>query len=103
MEKALCDGLGGSVKRSADMADDFFVWAKSTESTSEVKYILVSDKEYGESHEILMSKATGLKVVTGTMKLHFVVPVGNNRVAVRDTSCNCRGCIEDVNTTACKG
>jgi hypothetical protein len=55
--KGPCDGLGGSVKRAADMsvrqgkaviqgADDFFAWAKSTEITSEVIYYYVTQDNY---------------------------------------------------------
>lgn len=36
------------------------------------------------------------KAVSGTFKLHAVVPVDSVSIAVRDTSCYCSTCIKDV-------
>lgn len=83
--KGPCDGLGGSVKRSADMAvrqgkcniqdaADFIAWGMQSESTgSKVKYLLYTQSDYDETTDQSSKRETPLSV-PGTMKLHAVVP-----------------------------
>jgi hypothetical protein len=67
--KGLCDGLGTSVKRSADNAikhgkasiqnaSDFFCYAQKTmkESSSKVKYIYYTQEDYDEAKSTLDAK-----------------------------------------------
>lgn len=103
--KGPCDGLGASVKRAADMAikqgkatiqdgKDFYNWT-TKESGSKVKYTYYSQQDYDETKTILESKQK-CQAVSGTFKLHAVVPVDSVSIAVRDTSCYCSTCIKDV-------
>ena len=41
--------------------------------------------------------------VAGTMRMHAAVPVGTNRIAIREKSCKCPECLEDVTTSTCDG
>lgn len=103
--KGPCDGLGASVKRAADMAikqgkatiqdgKDFYNWT-TKESGSKVKFTYYSQQDYDEAKTILESKQK-CQAVSGTFKLHAVVPVDSVSIAVRDTSCYCSTCIKDV-------
>jgi hypothetical protein len=103
--KGPCDGLGASVKRAADMAikqgkasiqngKDFYHWA-TTERGSKVKYVYYGQEDYDEAKIILDSKEKCIPV-SGTFKLHAVVPIDSVRIAVRDTSCYCPACTTDV-------
>ncbi|MES9879799.1 MAG: hypothetical protein ABW185_02860 [Sedimenticola sp.] len=104
--KGPCDGLGGSVKRSADMAvkrgkaviqtaEDFYAWAVS-ETESSVSYYYVSQNEYDEAYQHIQHKNIGIKPVPKTMTIHAAVPLSTTRIAVRKTSCNCDVCIINI-------
>lgn len=91
--KGPCDGLGASVKRAADMAikqgkatiqdgKDFYNWT-TKESGSKVKFTYYSQQDYDEAKTILESKQK-CQAVSGTFKLHAVVPVDSVSIAVRD-------------------
>ena len=96
--KGPCDGVGGSVKRSADlaikkgliikMATDFYKWGIKQEH-SLVIYRLVSMEEVTQATEELT--AMGKIPIPGTMKLHSVVPVGT-QLYTREASCFSRCC-----------
>lgn len=60
-----------------------------------MKYIYYSQQDYDEAKTILESKQK-CQAVSGTFKLHAVVPVDSVSIAVRDTSCYCSTCIKDV-------
>ena len=88
--KGPCDGLGGSVKKSAEIAiksgsiissgQDFYNWAKST--TGSVKYVYVdaNDVKQCERH---IRNATLVKGISGVHSLRIM----NNFVYMRETSC----------------
>ena len=110
--KGPCDGLGASVKRSADMAvkqekcsiqdaADFISWAENVDS-SKVKYIHYDEHDIELAQEVLSKKEPPL-AVTGTMKLHAVVPINKRTIAIRDVSCYCNSCLVDVTSTDCNG
>ena len=113
--KGPCDGLGGSVKRSADMAvkqgrviiqnaKDFYAWAGGqSETNTSVSYFYVSQETYFNYANEMKERITNLKAVTGTFKLHSVVPVGESKIASHDLSCNCESCLSDVLNTSCEG
>ena len=114
--KGPCDGLGGSVKRSADMAvrqakcniqdaADFYAWGLQSElAGSKVKYLLYTQEDYDETVARTAKRETPLSV-TGTMKLHAVVPSrqATKSVYTRNVSCYCLTCMTDVETTDCAG
>ena len=111
--KGPCDGLGASVKRSADMAvrqaktqiqsaEDFYNWAKSEKGTS-IKYFFVSSDEYKESEATISSLLSDSIPVPGTMKLHTAIPISRTQIAVREQSCYCDNCVLDLSTTPCSG
>ena len=87
------DGVGGSVKHSADLAikkglifkttSDFYNWG-ITQKHSVVTYRLVSEEEVTQATEQL--EAMGKIPIPGTMKIHSVIPVGDKRFT-RDASC----------------
>ena len=105
--KGPCDGLGASVKRAADMAvrqgkasiqdgKDFNAWSvQAAESGSKVKYVFYSQTDIDESKSILDSK-TQCQPVSGTFKLHAVVPLDHTKIATRNTSCYCEKCVASV-------
>ena len=107
--KGPCDGLGASVKRGADMAIrqgksliqdafDFYAWAKQTEETgSKVKYIWYSQQDIDDATDYLKQQPEPLPV-TGTFKIHAVVPVSRNSITTRELSCYCESCIKDERT-----
>lgn len=110
--KGPCDGLGGSVKRSADMAvrqgkcsiqnaGDFYKWVTSNDA-SKVKYILYSENDIKQAEELIKSKPAA-QAVPGTMKVHAVVPLDECTVATRELSCYCTECFSDVLNTSCAG
>ena len=113
--KGPCDGLGGSVKRSADMAvkqgkaviqngKDFYRWAeKQTDAETSVSYYFVTQEMYNAAADDMKEKAASIKAVNGTFKIHAVVPVGENKVITREVSCNCNNCLNDVSQSTCEG
>lgn len=114
--KGPCDGLGASVKRSADnaikqgkaaiqSASDFFEWARGIEHETVVKYYFVSQAEYDQSEALLKGKSEGLKPIPKTMTIHSVVPTHDHahEIAVRDVSCHCDQCLRNVKDTTCDG
>ncbi|XP_063966655.1 uncharacterized protein LOC135156857 [Lytechinus pictus] len=110
--KGPCDGLGGSVKRSADMAvkrgkfaiqdaSDFIRWTES-EQSSKVVFFSYTQDDINRCSDIL-SENQAIKPIPGTFKLHAVKPVGKHSVAVRETSCYCDMCRSDPCTSPCSG
>ncbi|MES9883292.1 MAG: hypothetical protein ABW185_20700 [Sedimenticola sp.] len=101
--KGPCDGVGGCAKRLADSAvkrectviqtaEDFYNWGDSLEN-SKVKYMYVPKSKCVEAQDEVTTM--NAKPIKGTMHVHGVVPLANNRIAVRDTSCFCRDCFGD--------
>jgi hypothetical protein len=98
--KGPCDGVGGTAKRLADMAvrshkaviqnaEDFFKWGKGQEN-SNLKYIFVDKSECDEA-KLEISDMT-VKPLKGTLQIHAVVPLGDGKIATRETSCYCEKC-----------
>ena len=109
--KGPCDGVGGSVKRSADLAvkqgkliqtvSDLFKWGIEQES-SEVDFLMVTKDEVRAANEELVT--FGATPVKGTMKLHSVMPISPTEILIRETSCFQPCCWEDGNfTPTCNG
>jgi len=91
--KGPCDGVGGAVKRAADLAvkkgrlittaSTFYEWG-ITQTGSAVTYLLVKkDKVKAASLELA---SLGAVRVLGTMKTHAVMPV-DDQIYIRETSC----------------
>ena len=101
--KGPCDGVGGTAKRQADSAvkrqicsiqnaDDFYAWG-CTQESSNLHYMFVSSTKCNDTYEEL--KQLNIKPVKSTMNVHSVVPLADNCIAVRDTSCFCHDCFSD--------
>ena len=110
--KGPCNGLGGSVKRCADLAvrqrkcsiqdaSQFFNWATSN-NVSKVKYILYTAEDVEHAEAIIGEKPTAF-TIQGTMKVHAVVHIDKFTVAIRELSCYCCECMANVTTTHCSG
>ena len=111
--KGPCDGLEASVKRSADMnikqgkgviqtAEDFFAWTESITSSS-VKYFYVSNEDVENCSQYIQSVSSQLLSVPGTMKVHAVSPVCSEFIIIRNMSCYCQGCNNNLSDRACAG
>ena len=100
--KGPCDGIGGTVKRCADLAikqrkctiqsaDDFYTWASSSNISVAFKYI---SKEDISRYSIILNEniAKNCKPVKGTLKLHSVRRNGSS-ICIRNTSCYCMSCL----------
>ena len=95
--KVPCDGVGGTVKRLADDAVtqnkvviqgllDFFAWSQETQNESKIKYLFVSSEETKVCKKLLQERVETLKPVAGTMKVHAVNGLEDNKMAVRNIS-----------------
>ena len=89
------DGIGGTVKRLADdtvtqnkvviqVPLDFFAWRQETQNESKIKYLFVSSEETMVWKKLLQERAETLKPVAGTMKVHAVNGLKENKMAVRN-------------------
>lgn len=103
--KGPCDGVGGTVKRLADMAvkrhsaiiqsaDDFYKWGKTQENSS-LKYMFVPKSQSAEVH-VELTNLVG-KQVKGTIQVHAVISLGGGEIAVWVTFCFCEACFENGN------
>ena len=91
--KGPCDGVGGSVKRSASTAIksgrviqgavDFFEWAQTHHT--KVKYIYLAADDMKEAQQEM--EALQPLGVPGTIALHSVVPIRKGAVYAIKTSC----------------
>lgn len=112
--KCPCDGLGASVRRAADNAvkqgktsiqcsEDFLKLAgTAVEAGSKVNFLSFTQADYKESEEILLKRVTQLPV-KGTLKKHYVIGDGPNKVFTSELTCYCDNCRADVNQTKCEG
>lgn len=100
--KGPCDGVGAVAKRMADDAvrqgkttiqdaSDFFAWANGTHGA--VQYVFVS-KDQCEATQNEM-KRKKLSPIKGTIKIHSVIGLKDNRIACRFASCFCENCYVD--------
>lgn len=111
--KGPCDGLGASVKRSADMdikqgkcviqtAEDFYAWTVNLTSSC-VKYFYVSNQDVEDCSQYIQSVSSEILAVPGTMKIHSVCPTSPEFVMVRHMSCHCQGCNNISPEKTCEG
>lgn len=109
--KGPCDGVGGSIKRMADLAtrqgkcitdaDDFMAWALSIESVISFSYVSWFDYTVADIDVKKVQKA--LVPVKGTVKLHAVRKGdGDGCILWRETSCNCFDCVTEEFPTGCE-
>ncbi|KAK3107744.1 hypothetical protein FSP39_021287 [Pinctada imbricata] len=85
-------------KHSIQDANDFLSWARHSEATgSKVTYLSYSQDDYDNTMEMLTKKQQP-QPISGTFKLHAVVPYGNGKIATRNTSCYCEKCITHAYT-----
>ena len=108
--KGPCDGLGASIKSAADMAirqgkcliqnaEDFYAWSKQTEeSGSKIKYLYYNQPDVDMSNEIIQQKEKPMQL-SGTFKLHAIVPINSCTILTRETSCYCNGCLVNPQTS----
>lgn len=98
--KDTCDGIRAFVKRMADGAvkrekqiiqdaHGFYSWANSC-SECAIKFVFVTTEECVRTDSEIRSQK--LKAVKGTMNIHSVFPVDENRVATKTSSCFYDGC-----------
>lgn len=101
--KGPCDGVGGTTKRNADNAikqgktiiqdaDDFFRWAKET--NSQIEYQQISQEEFNQCKEIVDKRNLDLKAIKGTMKIHSVIGISAESILTRETICVCDDCFK---------
>lgn len=92
--KGVPDAIGGALKRNADRNVKYgndvtsakdFVQLMNESST---QCYLVKESEINNIQSSLQKQK--LKTVPGTMKLHQLLVIGDNEIAYRDASCNCR-------------
>lgn len=99
--KGPCDGIGGTTKRNADNAvkqgktiiqdaDDFFKWARDTES--QIEYVQIKEDEFNLSQEKVDKNNANIKPIKGTMKIHSVIGQSEGHVRTRVTTCVCDDC-----------
>lgn len=91
--KGPCDGVGGSVKRSADLAvrmgtliktaDDLYNWG--SQRGSAVEFLMVNKELIKQANEDML--ALDAISVHGTLKFHSVMPVQSGEAYFRETSC----------------
>ena len=99
--KGPCDGIGGSVKRQADMATkhgtpisdakDFYQWASRTQGA--VNYSWIDNNDFHVAEKEVQGIQPQLVPVKGTGKLHAMRKGrDDNSIQWRVTSCNCLEC-----------
>ena len=71
---------------------DIFAWSQETKNESKIKYLFVSSEERKVCKKLLQEIGETLKPVAGTMKVHAVNGLEENKVAVRNMSCFCYSC-----------
>ena len=81
--KGPCDGVGGSIKRSADQAvkqgtniqdaTDFYVWASNLK-TSSISYCFVTQDKFHDTDKLVKDLMQELKPIKGTATLHAIRP-----------------------------
>ncbi|KAJ8044972.1 hypothetical protein HOLleu_07881 [Holothuria leucospilota] len=101
--KGPCDGIGGTVKRLADEAvkreaaviqdaNDFYAWASQEREASDIEYVFVSKDDCAANAQEITKRWPSVKAIAGTLKLHAVVGVGDQKLLIRHLSCYCDKC-----------
>jgi hypothetical protein len=65
---------------------DFRAWAFSIEKSSSMRFRFVSSEDFTYYDQ------SCLNPVRGTMQIHQIVGIGNNKLKSRNLSCFCRSC-----------
>ncbi|KAL3862416.1 hypothetical protein ACJMK2_008382 [Sinanodonta woodiana] len=77
-------------------AEDFYAWSKQMEeSGSKIKYLYYNQADVDMSNEIIQQKEKPMQI-SGTFKLHAIVPINSCTILTIETSCYCTGCLEQV-------
>ena len=99
--KGPCDGIGGTSKRTADLAirqgkitvqDAPEYYERIQKYHTSAKYIYVRSTECTESRSELAEKNKMVTPLKGTMQIHSVVGVSKGTVKTAITSCYCQEC-----------
>ena len=109
--KGPCDGIGGTVKRSADEAiaqgvvikdaRTFYEWAIGTRGL--ISYFYIEQDQYDAAVEEMQAVKPLLRVVPKTLDIHSVMSDINipGNVISRETSCSCDGCFSGTPPEEC--
>ena len=94
--KGPCDGVGGAIKRNADLAvkkgklirtaREFYNWGveQYEQSQSLIECLICTKEDVKSANDEMMT--LGAKTIKGTMKIHSVMPM-ESAVYIRETSC----------------
>ena len=66
-----------------------------------IKLILYTADDYKDARKVIEEDSALIHPITGTFKLHAVVPVGSGLIATRECSCYCTDSMTGVTTCAC--
>jgi hypothetical protein len=101
--KGPCDGIGGTSKRTADLAikqgkitvqDAFDYHDKVQQYHRSATYVFVKSEECATKRDELTEINRNLQPVKGTMQLHCVIGLEKGKLATSITSCYCSDCIQ---------
>lgn len=97
--KGPCDGVGGTVKRMAARASlqlpidaqittsqGLYEWATKPNNLLKIDVIFSPEEDYTEAKKLLEMRYAKAKSITGTQKLHCVIPDGNGTLTVKEFS-----------------
>ncbi|KAL3878189.1 hypothetical protein ACJMK2_030557 [Sinanodonta woodiana] len=101
--KGPSDGLGARIKRAADVVirqgkcliknvEDLYAWS------NKIKYLYYIQADVDMSNEIIQQKVKPMQI-SGTIKLHAIVPINSCTILIRETSCYCNGCLVNPQTS----
>lgn len=101
--KGPCDGIGGTSKRTADLAikqgkiivqDAFDYHDKVQRYHTSASYVFVKSEDCATKRDELTEINRHLHPVKGTMQLHCVIGLEKGKIATSVTSCYCSDCIQ---------
>lgn len=101
--KGPCDGIGGTSKRTADLAikqgkitvqDACYYFDKVQQYHTSAEYVFVKSEDCTTKRESLTEINRNLQPVKGTMQIHCVIGMEKGIIATSTTSCYCSDCLE---------
>lgn len=101
--KGPCDGIGGTSKRTADLAikqgkitvqDACDYFDKVQQYHTSAEYVFVKSEDCTTKRESLTEINRNLQPVKGTMQIHCVIGMEKGIMATSTTSCYCSHCLE---------
>lgn len=101
--KGPCDGIGGTSKRTADLAikqgkitvqDACDYFDKIQQYHTSAEYVFVKSEDCTTKRESLTGINRNLQPVKGTMQIHCVIGMEKGIIATSTTSCYCSDCLE---------